>query len=133
MKIINKDSVNVLIFTLREKTTISNPTYLFEFKNESTKEYKYCIMANTSTNTNRYDKFSFTEGVDNALSGSLILKGLGFWTYCVYQQSSATNLDPILANGIVERGIIRLINQSSVPTFTEHIPLPKTNIVYQPS
>lgn len=90
-------------------------------------------MSDISTNVNRYNKFVFTEGVDLPLSGSLILEDLGTYSYKVYQQASATNLDPLLSGSVVEYGLIRYIDGTETPTFKEHVPLPKTNIVYQPS
>ena len=76
VKIINKNTANTLVFTLRELTTISNPNYLFCFQSLSTKVFYYCIMSDTSTNVSRYNKFIFTEGVDVPLSGSLILEDI---------------------------------------------------------
>ena len=133
VKVINKNTANTLIFTLRELTTISNPNYLFCFQSLSTKVFYYCIMAELSTNLNRYNEFIFTEGVDLPLSGSLVLEDLGTYNYKVYQQASATNLDPLLSGSMVEYGLMRYTDGALPPTFKEHITLPKTNIVYQPS
>ena len=94
MQIIIKNQANQLCVTVSEKTTLESPNYLFVFKHEEENVNYSCILPNTSI-WERYGLFSFTEGVDATLryTGDYVLK--------VYEQTSPSNLDPLLAYGIV--------------------------------
>ena len=133
MIVLNKGETTTFVATLWELSTLTSPYYLFVFTSSQTKVSYYTIIANTSTNVERYNKFVFVEGVDDALNGKLILGKGGFYTYTVYDQSSSTNLDPDLATGIVERGKMKLMDSADAPDFTQHAVSPTTNIVYNPS
>jgi len=133
MIVLNKGETNVFVATLWELSTLTSPYYLFVFTSSQTKVSYYTIIANTSTNVSRYNKFSFVEGVDDALNGKLVLGETGFYTYTVYDQSSSTNLDPDLATGVVEYGKMKLMSTADSPDFTQHSVSPTTNIVYNPS
>jgi len=68
-----------------------------------------------------YSKFTFTEGTDDALNGSLDLGAVGTYNYYVYAQSSTTNLDPDSADELVKRGQMRLIDSTdSTDSYIEH-------------
>lgn len=84
--------------TVTELTTIQNPKYLFEFIEEQSDDKVYCILENVSTATTRYDEFVIEDGVDVEFPYT------GFYTYKIYQQTSAVNLDPKLSQGLVEEG-----------------------------
>ena len=133
MIVLNKGETTTFVATLWELSTLTSPYYLFVFTSSQTKVSYYTIIANTSTNVERYNKFVFVEGVDDALNGKLILGKGGFYTYTVYDQSSSTNLDPDLATGVVERGKMKLMDSADAPDFTQHAVSPTTNIVYNPS
>lgn len=94
---INKDSVNDIVVTVTEQTTLSVPVhYLFELTFQDTKKSFYFIAQNTSTFTGRYDEFSITEMIGgNPLIGEINLPE-GDFKYNIYQQASATNLNPAL-------------------------------------
>ena len=132
MIVLTKNASTIFVATLWEKTTITNPVYLFEFKNDLTKTDYYCIISDTSTNVNRYNKFTFTEGVNDALNGSLILGQGGYYTYEIYEQTSATNLDPTGLNK-VEQGKMKLLDSTETPDFTSYTTSTSTNVVYNPS
>ncbi len=132
MIVLTKNATTIFVATLWEKTTLTNPYYLFEFVNDSTKYGYYCILSNTSTNVPRYDKFTFIEGVNDAENGKLILGNGGFYSYKVYEQLSPTNLDPS-GLAVVETGKMKLIDTTEEPNFNQHIVSPSTNIVYNPS
>lgn len=105
---LKKNEANQRIaLTLTERTTISNPNYLFEFINNQTKQVYTCICGEVSA-TSKYNLFDITEGVDDRTNSSLILGLAGQYYYNIHQQSSSTNLDPDLAQGIVERGYMVL-------------------------
>lgn len=91
--VINRSDINELIVTVTEKTTISNPFYLFEFKNKSTNVSVFCISEKISTISDR-DKFNIEEtDAPDPLLGQVTLQN-GDYSYIIYQQSSSTNLDP---------------------------------------
>jgi len=85
------------------------PTYLFEFKSGQELTSYFVIIADISTFKDRFNEFVFTEGIDDALNGKLILGAAGFYSYDVYEQTSTTNLDPTtLTDALVESGIMKL-------------------------
>ena len=104
--LINQNTTNSLTFTLTEKSTLSSPIYLFQFRNVTEKVSYYCIMADISLYKDRYNEFLFTEGTDLPLVGELILGAGGQYEYFVYEQTSTTNIDPTLATGLVESGLM---------------------------
>ena len=116
--LINQNTVNNLTFTLKEKTTLSSPIYLFQFRNVTEKVSYYCIMADISLYKDRYNEFVFTEGTDLPLVGKLILGAGGQYEYFVYEQLSTTNLDTTLATGLVESGLMDLERAST--TYNQH-------------
>lgn len=105
----NQTNLNVTL-RLGEATTISNPFYLFEFINNQTDQVYTCICTDLATEAQKakFNTFSILEGVDDRLNSSLILGLAGQYLYNVHQQTSATNLDPNLSDGIVERGYMIL-------------------------
>lgn len=116
---LKENSANTVILTLKEKATLSSPTYLFHFRNDITGADYYVISADVSTATGRYNKFTITEGVDDQLNGSVLLGEGGYYSYTIYEQSSPSNLDPTLATGVVERGKMLLLNEFN-NNFVEH-------------
>ena len=68
----------------------------------------YTIIADTSSYTRRFNSFSFTEGTDDAVNGSLTLGAGGQYEYFVWEQSSTTNLDPANSTTLVESGFMTL-------------------------
>ena len=84
--------------TVTELTTITAPNYLFQFIEEQSGDEVFCILTNISTGIPRYDEFTIIDGVD------VTFPYAGFYTYKIYQQTSAINLDPALSQGLVEEG-----------------------------
>ena len=116
--LINQNTTNSLTFTLTEKTTLSSPIYLFQFRNVTEKVSYYCIMSDISAYKERYNEFLFTEGTNLPLVGELILGAGGQYEYFVYEQTSSTNLDPTLSTGLVESGLAELERAST--TYNQH-------------
>ena len=116
--LINENTTSNLTLTLKEKSTLSSPIYLFQFRNVTEKVSYYCIMADTSLYKDRYNEFVFTEGTDSPLVGQLILGAGGQYEYFVYEQTSTTNLDPTLSTGLVESGLMDL--ERTGTTYAEH-------------
>lgn len=104
--------------TLTEKVTLSTPKFLFKFRNITEKVSYYTIIADTSSFTRRYNRFSFTEGTDDAVNGSLTLGAGGQYEYFVYEQASSSNLDPTLTGDLVEKGFMSLDRGNT--TYNQH-------------
>jgi hypothetical protein len=98
---------NIVPLTLTEKSTLSNPIYLFRFIH-STGVEAVCISTDLSLYKSRYNKFILKtiDGTPNRLIGELHLKHGDQYEYIIYEQTSTTNLDYKLATNEVERGIM---------------------------
>ena len=106
MIIINKNTSNTLLLTLTEKATLTSHNFLFNFVSQGSKREYNVICSDISTATTRYNKFILVENLTQNLTGGTInLIDSGWYNYKVYEQSSATNLTPGNAIGIVEEGL----------------------------
>lgn len=101
---ITKQNTATWYMTLTEKTTISNPTFLFSMKSRQTDTFKNFILADTSSYTERYNKFTLTEGDTDATTFDV-----GEHLYTVYAQISTDNTNPNNADEVVETGILKVI------------------------
>lgn len=116
---LNQNTTTTFVLTLTEKVTIATPKYLFHFKNIVENKNYYCIIADTSTYTRRYNDFSFVEGTLDAINGKLILGAGGQYEYFVYEQSSTTNLDTTtLTDALLETGYMVLDRGNT--TYNQH-------------
>jgi hypothetical protein len=98
---INKAESKNWYLTLTEKTTISNPYYLFSLKHRLTAvEYNF-ILTDTSSYKERYNEFAITEGATVTLDA-------GEYLYRIYAQTSSVNTNPELANELVEEGLVKV-------------------------
>ena len=98
---INKAESKNWYLTLTEKTTISNPYYLFSLKHRLTAvEYNF-LLTDISSYKERYNKFAITEGATVTLDA-------GEYLYRIYAQTSSNNTNPELANELVEEGIVKV-------------------------
>jgi hypothetical protein len=71
-----------------------------------------------STAITRFDEFELNDGVDVTFDYD------GYYTYRIYQQTSAVNLDPELSDGLVEEGRAHVYQQDSPSTeFSTNIPV----------
>jgi hypothetical protein len=106
---INKAESKSWYLTLTEKTTISSPTYLFSLTHRLTNTAYNFILTDISAFTERYNEFPITEGTTVTLD-------TGEYQYEIYAQTSSTNLDPTLANELVEIGLLKcqLVEQPEV-------------------
>jgi hypothetical protein len=98
---INKAETKSWYLTLSEKTTIANPTYLFSLTHRLTNNAYNFILADTSSYPTRYNEFELTEGTTVTLDA-------GEYIYKIYAQTSPSNVDPTLANELVEEGIVKV-------------------------
>ena len=84
-------------------------------------------MADTSSFTRRYNTFTFTEGANDAVNGSLLLGAGGQYEYFVYEQvTGSVNLDPtgltLVESGLMEldRGNTTYVQHTITETYTSH-------------
>ena len=102
--------------TVTELTTVSPVHYLFEFEHEQSFLKYYCILVNITTGIERFDEFQLEDGVDVTFDYD------GYYTYRIYQQTSDTNLDPDLSDGLVEEGRAHVyVNDSPSNEYNENI------------
>ena len=95
------------ILTLTEKVTISPAYFLFSFTHRLTNTITNKVLTDISAYTERYNKFSVTEGTTFTLY-------TGEYQYKVYAQTSPTNTDPNLADELVEQGLLK-VNSVELP------------------
>ena len=100
---------NIVALTLTEKTTINAPTYLFRFVNKQTNLEYVCISEDLSGYLARYNKFNIltTTSTPDPLEGELKLPLGDEYEYYIYAQISTTNLNYLLADEVVETGLMK--------------------------
>jgi len=109
---LTKGVTQFIYITLTEKQTLTNPNYLFVFKNRSTNnEVKFVLLnaADLSLFKERYNKFSIK--TDKYFSS----KPRGQYSYSVYEQTSTSNTDTAGLNEL-ESGIMWLNDAENVYT-----------------
>lgn len=113
MIVINKGQTQTMVMTLTEMSTLTSPTYLFCFTSDITGNSVNFIAHDISPVVERYNEFTITEttGTNILTSGTITLSPTGTWSYKVLEQTSTTNLNPLLADNQtpVEIGQIRVI------------------------
>lgn len=109
MLLITQGETKFWYLTLTEKVTISNPYFLFSVTHRQTMKVYNFILTDVSTFKDRYNKFSIDESDYNFYEGE--------YMYEVYAQTSSTNLNPSLANELVEEGILKVQLVVSPETF----------------
>ena len=135
MQLITRGTNSTIIFTLKEKQTLTNPYFLFELKyrgdGTTTKTF---IASDTSTYTDRYNEFLVTEvnaGGEILTSGTVNLQNVGEWHYRIFEQISPTNLNVANAVNELENGIIKVLPGSSSTSYTHQIS--DNSYTYNPS
>ena len=95
MLVLTKNSANTIRVSLAELSTLSNPVYLIEFISDTSLISTTCIAPDTSSYPARYNEFTITEQTSpDGLLAQILLEPVGFFTYNIYEQTSATNLSP---------------------------------------
>lgn len=135
MEIIRRGSNSDVVFTLKEKQTLTSPYFLFEltFRGDS-QAYKTFIAPEMSSYTDRYNMFRITEvassGSEILTSGTVNLPYVGEYHYRIFEQTSSTNLIVANATRELENGIIRVVPASEdVPVSNQ---ISQTAIYYSP-
>lgn len=100
---IEKGQTNSVVFTLREKSVLSNPTYIFVFTDDDTKIVKTFSMANTSNWIRRYDRFNLIEAGTQSedLSNGIVSLNYGWGSYKVYETSFTQSVLTATTSGVI--------------------------------
>lgn len=132
-----KNTANTIFVTLSEKTTISDPNYLFEFKSKQTNVSAFCLVGTDLTaSLERGNKFVITEKTSPAPEDSEVELLVGQYIYTAYQlsdaQVSALNFSSIDTTlyGIVEGPCQMRVKEITTPN-TFYTSAPLTNTVYE--
>lgn len=134
MQLITRNSNSTIIFTLKEKQTLTSPYFLFElkFRGDGTTT-KTFIASDTSTYSDRYNQFLVTEvnsGSEILTSGTVNLQNVGEWHYRIFEQTSSSNLDVANAVNELENGIIKVLPSTSSTQYMHQIS--DTSYTYNP-
>lgn len=132
-----KDSENIIVVTLYENSTVTNPIYLFELVNQQSNRKFYFISTDTSTNVTRYNRFKLIEKPEpDTLNGELDLEAAGYYNYTVYQ-TDLLNLDGLTEASEAVPNIVKTVEVglcfvefNPIANIT-YSPASNTNIVYQ--
>lgn len=103
------------MLTLTEKSTITNPDYVFKFVCDLTQEEVIFTAPDTSTNTTRFNQFTITEsGTPDLYNGTITLNNAGFWSYKIYE-TTGSPLDISTTSGLneVESGKVKVIEDQT--------------------
>tara|TARA_R110000868_G_scaffold140916_5_gene356941 strand:+ start:1175 stop:1582 length:408 start_codon:yes stop_codon:yes gene_type:complete len=135
MQLITRGTNSTIIFTLKEKQTLTNPYFLFElrFRGDGT-TVKTFVASDSSTYTDRYNQFLVTEvndGSEILTSGTVNLQNVGEWHYRIFEQTSSSNLDVVNATSEIENGIIKVLTGTSSTSYTHQIS--DNSYTYNPS
>jgi len=102
--------------------------YLVELKSEG-EGTKYHFIPEPSSDNERYTRFGLATNSNDPTNGEILLQRSGLYTYKIWGQNSATNLDPTDESvvGICEVGACKVSDELpyTVPTIT--IP---DNVIY---
>lgn len=114
---IQKDQANNITCTLSEKTTIAPVYYYLEVtSNENNTSKAVYLGTDSSTATERYNKFSITEAATDDLDNSQINLPTGSYDYFAWECSAQSFTNKV---SIVESGkLIVEGTTSAVSTFT---------------
>lgn len=100
--------------TCTEKSTLTNPYWLIRFVSDQTGQEAAALFTNFSNYTDRYDKF-LIDPADLHLDS-------GIHTYYIYEQSSSSNTNYLLATNLCETGQVSIVGTEHIifshPTYT---------------
>jgi hypothetical protein len=124
---INKNTSNLVVLTLTEKSQLTEPTYnLFVFTNQSTNVTKIFTASDMSIYKDRYNAFTIVESAstENLLIGEIYMTGdTSQWAYEVYESqypySAGTLAISATTGTILESGRVLLNGQETNNTINE--------------
>lgn len=131
MILLQQNTVNDVVLTLRELTTIANPFYLFVFTSDDTNISKIFTGVDISTNVNTYNEFNIelTSGAEDLLDSVINLPYKGYYTYNIYSMVTEGNLDINNITELVESGKV-YVNDTIKPVKTTYTGGNNTKAVY---
>jgi len=131
MILLQQNTVNDVVLTLRELTTIENPFYLFVFTSDDTNISKIFTGVDISTNVNTYNEFNIelTSGAEDLLDSVINLPYKGYYTYNIYSMVTEGNLDINNVTELVESGKV-YVNDTVKPVKTTYAGGNNTKAVY---
>ena len=131
MILLQQNTVNDVVLTLRELTTISSPFYLFVFTSDDTNISKIFTGVDISTNVNTYNEFNIelTSGVEDLSNSVINLPYKGYYTYNIYSMVTEWNLDINNVTELVESGKV-YVNDTIKPVKTTYTGGNNTKAVY---
>jgi hypothetical protein len=102
--------------------------YLLVFRNVSTDATFACVM-NVFADNARYTQVDIATDSEDGAAGKVLMTESGLYTYTIYGQNSASNLDPTdaVVVGVCEKGTCQL---SDEPAWTTPTPTIPDNIIY---
>jgi len=133
---ITKNTVNTVIVTLTENVTISNPNFIFEFRNKETELYSYCLVgADTLTSSTR-NGFEIEDKTSPNPLLSQVNLSVGDYVYKVYELSSSqvsalnfNSIDTSSYNSVEGPGRAMVYDEQTVNTFYSGASV--SNMVYE--
>lgn len=91
--ILLESGANTVYVTLKEKATLASPLYVFVFVNDFTGEKFMVFNTDTSTDTDRYNKFTITvQASPTWTSGEVELSKYGEYSYYAYEYDDTGGL-----------------------------------------
>ena len=125
---------NSVVVTLYEKCiNITNPYFLWEIENKTTKEVTYFYQNDSSDAPWYYNSFTISVATASGLTAGIINNPAGEYTYNVYEMSEPYNLNVASASNPnpVETGILKIVGTASgiggLNTFTYSGNIPSFN------
>lgn len=120
MILITRATTNSISATCKEKSILTSPSYIIQFKSDTRKEYRYCIGTDTSTYPERYQTFSVIEtSSPTALTNQVKLDISRSWKYYIYEITAAalaliTDLSTVDYTTLtqVEQGKVKVLDAS---------------------
>lgn len=104
--------------------------YLAVFESMATGASAACIL-NVFADNDRYTQVDIATNSDDGVNSNVLMKESGLYSYTIYGQNSATNLDPtdVAVVGVCEIGMLRL--GADAAWTTPAISVPDNVIYYQ--
>lgn len=130
MIIINQNTSNTTDLTLAEKKLNNTDVYLFEFINQVSNEFFYCIGLDKSYSQYRFNRFCLKHktGTIDPTAGEINMKLEGFYRYNIYENPNSVLLPAGL--NLCETGKMKCIG---APTITKTFePSNTTKKVFNP-
>ena len=103
---INKGESKLVVFTLEEKSRLSNSYYIFELESNDTRNKIYFTNDDISPNPDRYNSFTFSEGITGTFSGGFELN-IGTFDYSIFESGVTGSVD-ITGLRCVEKGLLKV-------------------------